>query len=79
MKRLIDSDADTLYLALEQIGVDMRELDRQDPSLQYLKELYGFLLYGQLLAWKSGKSHRSLIRAANQRIISSVPMANRRG
>jgi hypothetical protein len=75
--KLADCDADTLYLILERIGVNMRELDKLDPSLQYLQELYSFLLNSQLLAWKSGKSHRTLIRAANQRILSSIPVANR--
>lgn len=77
MKWLTDCDADTLYLALEQIGVDMRELDKQDPSLQYLRELYGFLLHSQLGIWRSGKSHRTLIRAVNQSIINSRPIMNR--
>lgn len=77
MKRLADCDADTMYKTLEEIGVNMRELDKLDPSVEYLKELYGFLLYGQLLAWKSGKSHRILIKDVNQRIINSVPIANR--
>lgn len=71
MTRSADWDADTLYLVLEQIGVNMRELDKQDPSLQYLRELYDFLLYSQLLAWKSGKSHRLVIRAVNQQIVDS--------
>jgi hypothetical protein len=77
MKRLADCDADTMYMALERIGVNMRELDKLDPSVQYLQELYGFLLNGQLLAWKAGKRHRSLIRAANLRIMNSIPVANR--
>jgi hypothetical protein len=77
MRRIADCDDDTMYKALEDIGINMRELDKLDPSLQYLQELYGFLLYDQLLAWKSGKSYRTLIRSANQRITSSIPIANR--
>jgi hypothetical protein len=71
MPTISKCDADTMYLALSEIGINMRELDKNDPSLQYLKELYVFLLYAQLFAWKSGKGHRPLIRVANQTLVGA--------
>jgi len=73
MQPISKCDADTMYLALSEIGINMRELDKKDPSLQYLKELYTFLLYAQLLAWKTGKSHRQVIRIANQALVGTKP------
>lgn len=77
MPTISKCDADTMYLALSEIGINMRELDKKDPSLQYLKELYAFLLYAQLFAWKSGKGHRQLIRAANQALVGTQAKAIR--
>ena len=69
MPAISKCDADTMYLALSEIGINMRELDKKDPSLQYLQELYAFLLYAQLVAWKSGRGHRQLIRIVNQTLV----------
>lgn len=69
MPTISKCDADTMYLALSEVGIDMRELDKKDPSLHYLKELYTFLLYVQLAAWKTGKNHRQLIRIVNQTLV----------
>ncbi len=69
MQRIINCDADEMYMILSDIGINMRELDKKDPSVNSLRELYGFLLHAQLLAWKEGKSHRNVIRAINQAII----------
>lgn len=69
MQRIMNCDADTMYMVLSAIGINMRELDKKDPSINTLRELYGFLLHAQLLAWKAGKSHRNIIRAVNQTIV----------
>lgn len=68
MQRITQCDADTMYVILAKIGVNMRELDKRDPSVQYLRELYAFLLHMQLIAWKQGKSHRGIVRAFNRDI-----------
>lgn len=75
MQRIGDCDADTMYATLSEIGINMRELDKKDPSAQYLRELYGFLLYAQLLSWKSGRSHRQIIRIVNQTISESKSLS----
>lgn len=75
MRLIRECDANTLYMALSEIGINMRELDKKDPSVQYLRELYGFLLHAQLLAWKSGKSHRQLIRSANHALLELKPIS----
>jgi hypothetical protein len=62
-----------MYAILCNIGINMRELDKRDPSVQYLRELYAFLLYRQLLAWKEGRSPRGIVRAFN-RDIKSKPV-----
>jgi hypothetical protein len=54
----------------------MKELDKKDPSVQYLREIYSFLLYAQLSAWKSGKSHRQVIRAVNQTLVRPGPLSS---
>jgi hypothetical protein len=74
MQRIGDCDADTMYMTLREIGINMKELDKKEPSVQYLRELYGFLLYAQLLAWKSGRSHRQIIRIVNQTLVESKPV-----
>jgi hypothetical protein len=74
MKKVSECDADTLYLALDRIGINVKELDKSDPTLEYLKELYGFLLHMQLFAWKAGKSHRGIIRATNDALIGGKPI-----
>lgn len=74
MRKATDWDADTLYLQLEKIGVDMRKLDKCDPTVEYLRELYGFLLHMQLLAWKSGNNHTGVIRATNDAISHKRPI-----
>lgn len=66
MKRIAECDADALYLTLDGIGINMKELDKADPDVEYLRELYCFLLHMQLLAWKAGKSHRGIIRTVNR-------------
>lgn len=73
MQTISKCDADTMYLALSDIGINMRDLDKKNPSLQSLKELYTFLLYAQLVAWKNGKSHRQIIRIANQILVGPRP------
>ncbi len=57
-----------MYAVLSKTGINMRELDKRDPSVQYLRELYAFLLRMQLVAWKQGKSHRGIVRAFNRDI-----------
>ena len=74
MKRITDCDADTMYMILSDIGINMRELDKKDPSVNYLRELYGFLLYSQLLAWKEGRSPRQAVREVNRKITGSNPI-----
>jgi hypothetical protein len=74
MKKVAECDADTMYLALDKIGVNVRELDKIEPTLEYLRELYGFLLRMQLLAWKAGKSHRGIVRTTNEALISGRPI-----
>lgn len=74
MQRLAQCDADTMYAILSNIGINMRELDKRDPSVQYLRELYAFLLHMQLLAWKEGRSHRGIVRGFN-RDIATKPAA----
>ncbi len=72
MQLIKNCNADTMYAALGNIGINMRELDKRDPSVQYLRKLYEFLLYAQLSAWKSGKSHRQLIRIVNQTLAEPI-------
>ena len=74
MTKVFECDADTLYLQLDKIGVNMRELDKSDPAVEYLRELYAFLLHMQTIAWKAGKSHVGIIRATNEALTSKRPI-----
>jgi hypothetical protein len=76
MKRIAECDANTLYLTLDRIGVNMKELDKVDPSVEYLRELYRFLLHMQLLAWKAGKSHRGIIRTVHHSLLDGKPLVS---
>lgn len=69
MQRITQCDADTMWAYLARIGINMKELDKRDPSVQYLRGLYAFLLHMQLIAWKQGKSHRGIVRAFNRDIV----------
>lgn len=66
MKRIAECDADALYIALNNIGINVEKLDEEKITAQYLQELYLYLLHMQLLAWKAGKRHNQLIRETNQ-------------
>lgn len=76
MKKVAECDAETLYLALDKIGINMKALDMSDPNLEYLRELYGFLLRMQVCAWKAGKTHRGIIQATNDALIRGRSVQN---
>ena len=74
MKRMGECDDDTLYIALDNIGINVGELDMAAITREYLQDLYRYLLRMQLIAWKAGKSHRQVIRDANLALREDKPI-----
>ena len=66
MKRIAECDEDALYISLDSIGVNVEDLDMTTISVEYLQELYRYLLRMQLVAWKAGKNCHQLIRDTNR-------------
>lgn len=66
MMRIDECDKDAMYSVLQNIGINMRDLVRTSRTTDELVELYSYLLRMQLRAWKAGKSHREIVREANE-------------
>lgn len=66
MMRINDCDKDAMYCALQNIGINMRDLVGTSPTTGELIELYTYLLRMQLTAWKAGKGYHELVRETNR-------------
>lgn len=66
MMRIDECDKDAMYSVLQNIGINMRDLVGTSRTTDELIELYSYLLRMQLTAWKAGKSHREIVREANE-------------
>lgn len=64
--RIEECDKDAMYLVLQSVGINMRDLVGISRTTDELVELYSYLLRMQLRAWKAGKSHREVVREANE-------------
>lgn len=74
MKRIAECDELALYIALDNVGVNIENFDQTTVSVEYLQELYHYLLRMQLVAWKAGKSYRQLIRETNLALREDKPI-----
>jgi hypothetical protein len=65
MKRIAECDQDALYIALDNIGINVEEFDIANTTTEYLQELYRYLIQMQIIAWKAGKNHNEIIKETN--------------
>lgn len=64
--RIEECDKDAMYLVLQNVGINMKDIVGSSRTTDELVELYRYLLRMQLRAWKAGKSHREVVREANE-------------
>lgn len=74
MKRIAECDEDALYIALENVGINVKDLDMTATTQEYLQDLYRYLLQMQLVAWKAGRSYRQLILETNRALREEKPI-----
>jgi hypothetical protein len=66
MQKLAECDHDAMFGLLYDVGVNMAALQKKNPSVQRMRELYAALLYLQLAAWKEGTNPREIVKTFNK-------------